>query len=752
MRISLLFLCLFYVVFIKAQIDSINLLSPAAVRAVTSDQRSPFTHSDFKAEDLNKRDASQDLPFLLRLAPSVVVTSDAGNGIGYTGIRIRGTDASRINVTINGVPLNDAESQGVYWVNLPDLGASVSGLQIQRGVGTSSVGASAFGASIAINTLGSVVKPKVKVVLGMGSFNSKRESVSWSTGMLGEGFSFDGRVSHISSDGFIDRASSELNSLYTSIAKRWDRGRMIFTTMLGNERTYQAWFGVPQIVTEQSVSDNHILDWAAGSYEYGYGSDTVRILDLLENRRTHNYYNYENEVDDYAQNHLQLHIDQRIGLADLSMTIYSTAGSGFYEQYKERDSFSSYGLLTPMLSDSSFLESTNVIRRRWLDNQLFGGLFNFSIDLDEVELEMGCAYSTYCGDHFGEIMWMEYALEIMPETRYYDNLGDKRDMSAYSRLSYDLIAEIIKVQGEVNIRSVLYASNGVDSDLQNFQFNDNMFFFNPKLGLDYQPSLNSRAFASVAVANREPARSDYIDHPIWSSSFIKPERLLNLEAGYKRSGKKWAAEIGLYHMDYKDQLIATGALNDVGNVIRINVPNSYRQGVELQGGIEISDNVRWDGNLTLSKNKITEFNEILYDYISEIPTTTSSTHMNTEIAFSPAVVAASILDVLVWSNDKSKINCELATKSVGKQYLDNTSNEGRSLPEYLVNDIVIRWSPESESGLSVSVFANNIFNELYSANGWTYSYLYGGLDGMVTENYVFPQAGRHGFINIVYSF
>jgi iron complex outermembrane receptor protein len=752
MRISFLLVCLFSSGFIQAQIDSINLISPAAVRAVTSDVRSPFTHSDFKAEDLNKRDAAQDLPFLLRLAPSVVVTSDAGNGIGYTGIRIRGTDASRINVTINGVPLNDAESQGVYWVDLPDLGASVSGLQIQRGVGTSSVGASAFGASIAVNTLGSVVKPSVRAVLGMGSFNSKRESVSWSSGMLGEGFSFDGRVSHISSSGFIDRASSELNSLYTSVAKRWDRGRMSFTTMLGNERTYQAWFGVPQLATNPSVSNDSIFDWAAGSYEYGYGSDTVRISDLIENRRTHNYYHYKNEVDDYAQNHLQLHIDQRIGLADVSMTLYSTAGAGYYEQYREGDSFSSYGLVAPMFPDSSFPESTNVVRRRWLDNQLFGGLFNFSIDVDEAELELGGAYSTYSGDHFGEIMWMEFASEIMPETRYYDNIGNKRDMSAYSRVRFDLIPEIIKVQGEVNIRSVLYASNGVDSDLQNLGFSNNMFFFNPKFGLDYQPTFNSRAFASVAVANREPARSDYIDHPGWGSNLIKPERLLNLEAGYQRSGKKWAAEIGLYHMDYKDQLIATGALNDVGNVVRINVPNSYRQGVELQGGVEISEKVRWDGNLTLSKNKITEFNEVLYDYISEIPSTTSVTHMNTEIAFSPSVVAASIVDVLVWSNDKSKINCELATKFVGKQYLDNTTNEGRSLPAYIVNDIVLRWSPASKSGLSVSVFANNILNELYSANGWTYSYLYGGVDGMVTENYVFPQAGRHGFINIVYSF
>ena len=752
MRISILFIFLFSSAFFQAQIDSINLIRPAAITAVTSDERAPFTHSDFDAEDLNKRDAAQDLPFLLRLAPSVVVTSDAGNGIGYTGMRIRGTDASRVNVTINGVPLNDAESQGVYWVDLPDLGASVSGLQIQRGVGTSTVGAGAFGASVAVNTLGAIVKPGVRAVLGMGSFNSSRESVSWNTGMIGNGFSFDGRASHVSSDGYIDRASSELNSLYTSVAKRWASGRMSFTTMLGNERTYQAWYGVPQLATDENVTDQEILDWAAGSSEYGYGSDTDRVTDLIENRRTHNYYNYENEVDDYAQNHLQLHFDQRVGLADIAMTLYSTSGAGFYEQFRSGDSFQSYGLEAPMFPDSTSPESTNVIRRRWLDNNLLGSIINLSVPIKEAKLDAGFAYSTYSGDHFGEIIWMQHAFDVMPGTKYYDNVGNKHDMSAYSRISFDLIPRLIKVQGEAQIRSVLYTSNGVDSDLQDFMFDHTMLFFNPKLGLDFKPSENVRAFASVAIANREPARSDYLDHPGWSSTLIKPERLLNIETGFKTYGKKWAAEIGLYHMGYQDQLVATGALNDVGNNVRINVPNSFRQGVELQGGVEISSRIRWDGNLTLSKNKIEEFDEILYDYVSMIPTVIPITHLNTDIAFSPSVVAASIIGIKVWSNDKNSINFEHAAKFVGKQYLDNTSNDERSLPSYLVNDFVVRWSPESERGLSVSLFANNILNEMYSANGWTYSYLNGGVDAMVTENYVYPQAGRHGFINIEYRF
>lgn len=737
-----------------SQIDSINILQPAAVSAVTSDERAPFTHTNFDAEELNSRDSGQDLPFLLRLAPSVVVTSDAGNGIGYTGMRIRGTDASRINVTINGIPLNDAESQGVYWVDLPDLGASVSGLQIQRGVGTSTVGPGAFGGSVAVNTLGSIVKPRVKAVLGMGSFNSYRQSVSWNTGMLGEGISFEGRASHISSDGYIDRASSELSSLYTSIVNRWNSGKISFTSMLGSERTYQAWYGVPQIVTEEGVTDLDIQDWASGSYEYGYGFDSERISDLIENRRTHNYYNYENEVDDYDQNHFQLHLEQKLGIADIGVALYSTTGAGYYEQYRAGDDFTDYGLVTPIYPDSSSPETTNVIRRRWLDNCLSGAIINVTLPLEEVTIDAGVAYSTYKGDHFGELIWMEHAADILPGTRYYDNIGEKRDVSGFVRVNYDLVDDVIRLQGEAQIRSVLYSSEGIDSDLQSFQIDDDLFFINPKIGFDYISSAASRGYASVAIANREPARSDYLDHPIWSSTLIKPERLIDFEMGYRYKAKKWAIEIGLYHMDYKDQLIATGALNDVGSVVRVNVPSSFRQGIELQAGIELSSRLRWDGNVTFSRNKIELFAETLYDYDSEFDYENLVNHENTDIAFSPSVIGASVFGYEVWSNEKSKIECELVTKYVGKQFLDNTSNDNRSLPEYIVNDLVFSWSNSCKSGcdFKLSLFANNILDNMYSANGWTYSYLYGGPDTMTTENYVYPQAGRHGFLNLTISF
>ena len=738
----------------QSQIDSINVLKPAAVSAVTSDDRSPFAHTNLDSEALNTRDSGQDLPFLLRLTPSVVITSDAGNGIGYTGMRLRGSDASRINVTINGVPLNDAESQNVYWVDLPDLGASVSGLQIQRGVGTSTVGPGAFGGSVALNTLGDIVQPHVKAVLGMGSFNSYRQSVSWNTGMLGNGMSFDGRASHISSDGYIDRASSELSSLYTSLVKRWTSGKVSLTTMLGHERTYQAWYGVPQIATEENTTDTDIQDWASGSYEYGYGTDTQRISDLIENRRTHNYYNYENEVDDYTQNHFQLHFEQNIGIADLGVALYTTSGSGFYEQFRAADSFSDYGLVAPISPDSSAPETTNVIRQRWLDNRLWGSIVNLTIPLEDMTIVAGGAYSMYKGDHFGEIVWMEHAADILPGTNYYDNIGNKTDVSGFVRVKCDLMDDIIRLQAEAQVRSVLYTASGLDNDLREVFINDDKLFFNPKIGVDYILSPSSRGYASVAIANREPTRSDYLDSPFWGAASIRHERLMDFEFGYRYVAKKWATEIGFYHMDYKDQLIATGMLNDVGNSVRVNVPSSFRQGIEFQAGVELQPRFRWDGNVTVSRNKINVFSEILYDYNPDFDYVNPVNHVNTDISFSPGFIAASVFGYDVWSNDDSQIQCELSTKYVGKQYLDNTSNDSRSLPGYVLNNVVLSFSQSFKSGgdLKLSVFANNILDNMYSANGWTYSYLNGGMNAMTTENYVYPQAGRHGFVNLTMTF
>jgi iron complex outermembrane receptor protein len=755
MRYLLFFFAVLAPFFSGAQIDSINLLQPAAVTSVTSDARAPFAHTDITADDLKARDASQDLPFLLRFSPSVVVTSDAGNGIGYTGMRIRGVDATRVNVTINGVPLNDAESQGVYWVDLPDLGSSVNNLQIHRGVGTSTIGPSSFGGSIAINTLGKVVTPEVSAVLAAGSFGSKRMTASWTTGMFGDDWSFDGRVSQIYSDGYIDRATSELFSVYGSATKRWETGRVSFTQINGTERTFQSWFGVPQLATDEATTEEDILDWANNSGEYGYGSDTTRINDLLLNRRRHNYYTYANEVDDYAQNHSQIHLDQSVGIAHVGLTLYQTLGNGFFEQQKLGDDYESYGLVSP----DTTIDTSDVIRRRWLDNTLQGGLLNVMMTLGNITIDGGGAYSQYKGDHFGEIIEME---NVDAGHQYYDNIGTKIDLSVYTRTTLAVLDDKLRFQGEVQFRNVEYSSTGIDSDLIEFVIDDTLSFFNPKFGLDFMPNASNRAFVSIAQAHREPSRSDYLDSP--QTSELLPEELLDFEFGFRHSHEKWAVEVGAYMMQYNNQLIATGALNDVGSPLRVNIEDSYRRGIELQAGVQVTSKIRWDGNLTLSENKITEFTETVYDYAAFSDTTfnyvNTIEYLDTDIAFSPSVVGSSIIGVNVWdgvsffSDESFKVDVEFATKYVGVQYLDNTSNEDRSLPAYLVHDAIIRCSSKNASGkeFGLSIFANNILDHMYSANGWTYSYRYGGAEATTTENYVYPQAGRNGFISLSVKF
>jgi iron complex outermembrane receptor protein len=766
MRYLLFFTAFLAPFFSVAQIDSINLLQPAAVTAVTSDARAPFAHTDISADDLKARDASQDLPFLLRFSPSVVVTSDAGNGIGYTGMRIRGIDATRVNVTINGVPLNDAESQGVYWVDLPDLGSSVNNLQIHRGVGTSTVGPSSFGGSVAINTLGKVVTPEISAVLAAGSFGSRRMTASWTTGMIGDGWSFDGRVSQITSNGYVDRATSELFSLYGSATKRWETGRVSFTQMNGTERTYQAWYGVPQLATDEATTDEEIIEWAYNSGEYGYGSDTTRINDLLLNRRRHNYYTYGDEVDDYAQNHSQIHFDQSVGIANVGLTLYQTLGNGFYEQQKLGDDYESYGLVSP----DTAIQTSDVIRRRWLDNTLQGGLLNVNMTFGNITVDGGGAYSQYEGGHFGEIIEME---NVDAGHRYYDNVGTKTDLSVYTRTTLALLDDKLRFQGEIQVRSVEYSATGIDSDLRDFTIGDTLSFFNPKFGLDFMPNSNNRAFFSIAKAHREPSRSDYLDSP--QSTEILPEQLMDFELGFRHSHEKWAVEIGAYMMQYHNQLIATGALNDVGSPIRVNVEESYRRGLELQAGVQVSPRIRWDGNLTLSQNKIPEFTEVIYDYDSSMPYVNDVIHYDTDIAFSPSVVGSSIIGVSLWdgtsffSEEAFKIDVEFASKYVGKQFLDNTSireslgsiytgitlyDDRASLPAYLVHDVIIRCSTKNAAGkeFGLSIFANNILDHMYSANGWTYSYRSGGANATTTDNYVYPQAGRNGFVSLSVKF
>ncbi len=785
MRRILFFTLLLAPAFSQAQIDSINVLKPAAVKAVSSDERSPFAHTNISEQEISDRDAAQDLPFLIRFAPSVVVTSDAGNGIGYTGMRLRGTDATRINVTINGVPLNDAESMGVWWVDLPDLGSSISDLQISRGVGTSTNGPGAFGGSIAINTLGKVAEPMIQAKVGFGSFNSRRQSAMWNSGINEKGLSFDGRVSKITSDGYVNRASSELFSLYGSLTKRWETGKISLTAMNGEERTYQSWYGVPEIVTQEGVSDSTILNWAYGSYDYGYGADTARVNDLITNGRQHNYYNYADEVDDYTQTHHQLHVEQALGKANLGFSLFQTLGQGYFENQIIGADPLGFGL-TQNNTPGDF------VIRRWLDNTLRGGMFNFQREFGKLNVDFGGMYSNYVGDHFGRLLEVDTAYANMPDdSTYYSSVGDKSDFSQYMRMTWLSESGKLRVQGEIQRRAVNYTTAGTNNDFyaltddnydviydeednrtpvqSQIDINDEFKFLNPKFGFDFKPNSSNRFFSSIAIANREPSRGNYLDAP--DPTAVRPEKLTDIEVGYRFSKPNFAFELGLYQMDYENQLIPTGAINETGAAVQMNVTESYRRGIEIQAGFNIGKRVTWQGNLTLSENKIADFSYYVDDYwwaedslgnAIPDPDSTYSYAINvgeSDIAFSPSIVGASILNIDLWeggelfSNEQYDVDLEFASKYVGEQFTDNTSNELRKLPAYLVHDVVLRCNMTiNDKEVGLSLFANNVLNHMYSANAWSFVNAFGTADNLQSTTFVYPQAGRNGFVSLSVKF
>jgi iron complex outermembrane receptor protein len=470
----------------------------------------------------------------------------------------------------------------------------MTGLQIQRGVGTSTNGPASFGATISVNTLGTIAKPGIRAVLGGGSFGTQRRTLAWNTGMLQGGWSLEGRASRITSDGWVDRATSDLSSLYGRVAKRWETGRLSLTTSLGHERTYQAWYGVPVIALTDS-SDEAIRAWATNSYEYNYVSegsseyDQNRLEDLIENRERHNYAQYKDEVDDYRQDHFQLHLDQAVADWNLGGVVFGTLGAGYYEQFKQNEDLVDYGFdpfviqvvdSDGVLVGSEDVESTDLVRRRWLDNTLLGSSWTIGKQTDALSQVYGMSASQYVGDHFGRVVWMDVASNATPDAEYYNSVGEKIDLSGFGKWSGDV--SDVRWHAEAQWRHVNYSTSGTDNDYSTIHVQDTLNFFNPKAGLTWSPDDKQRAFLSAAVAHREPARSDYLDSP--QSTDLNPERLMDVEAGYRVSGQNWAAGATLYHMEYTDQLLATGELNDVGNPIRVNVDESYRQGIELEAG------------------------------------------------------------------------------------------------------------------------------------------------------------------------
>lgn len=684
------------------------------VSATRASAATPTTFTTVDKSEIAKRNLGQDIPILLNFSPSVVSHSDAGTGVGYTGIRIRGTDQTRINATINGIPLNDAEAHGVFWVNMPDFASSVENIQIQRGVGTSTNGAASFGASLNFQTDTRRDEAYAEVDNGFGSFNTWRHTVKAGTGLLNNRFAVDARLSKITSDGFVDRAFSDLGSWFVSGGYYGEKSVIKLIAFSGKEQTYQSWAGLPE--------------------------------SKLSTDRTFNSYTYDNETDNYQQDHYQLIYTGKVGSNwKTNLALHYTYGRGFYEQFRADEEFGNYALAPVKIGDE-VIERTDFIRRRWLDNDFYGfvGSANYVSTNGKLDWIIGGGANRYDGGHFGEIIWARIAGPSNIRDRYYDNNAIKDDRNVYTKATYE-IKPGLNLFGDLQLRGISYAFNGVNDDLRIVDGQADYTFFNPKFGLSYEKGKQTW-YASYAVANREPTRSDFTDNPI--TEVPRPERLNNVEAGLRANSGRVSYAINGYYMGYTDQLILTGQINDVGAYIRENVASSYRAGIELEGTYAVSKVWTLGGNLALSQNKIREFTEYIDDYSVDEFRQEMITYSNTDIAFSPNVVSSAIIEYKPSKN----LSLNWLSKYVGRQFLDNTANEARSLDAFFTNDLRISYtaSPLFFKGLEVNLLINNLFNELYEPNGYTFSYFVPGGTGreLVTENFYYPQAGTNFLLGV----
>lgn len=720
-------------VVLKVSNESLN---EFIVEGTRVQENSPMAHTNISREEFEKSNLGQDLPILLQNTPSMVVTSDAGAGVGYTGFRLRGSDATRINVTINGIPINDAESQGVYWVNMPDLASSTESIQIQRGVGSSTNGAGAFGGSVNMETSLLNEKSYGELSTSMGSFNTQKYTAKLGSGLLNGKWAFDGRASYIKSDGYIDRATSDLKSYYVSGGYYGEKTIIKTVHFAGKEKTYQSWWGTPEgrITGNQNVMETH----AANNW-----LDSAQTFNLLNAGRTYNYYEYENETDNYQQDHYQLHIlNQFSEKIAGNIAFHYTYGRGYYEQFRNQDAFSDYGFDDLVIGNDT-LYTTDLIRRRWLDNHFYGTVYNLKYSGDQLNVILGGGYNQYDGDHFGEIIWAQYANGSDIRERYYDNNGLKKDFNTYLKVDQG-IGDKVTAFVDLQVRTVNYSTNGIDNDLRTLDVDTSFVFFNPKAGLNIQLNPKLRSYASVSIGNREPVRNDFIDNPV--NKRPKHETLIDYEVGLDYQSKKMRLQGNAYFMDYKNQLVLTGELNDVGSPVRTNVDKSYRAGIELIGEFLVSKHITFNFNATYSQNKINDFTEVLYDYTNGFEVIENN-YSNTDIAFSPEVIAAA---GIVYMPFKS-LSMLVQGKYVGEQYLDNTSNPLRSINDYYLVDASVSYTlyPKKMNELTLNVLVNNITNNLYSSNGYTYSYIYGDL---ITENFYYPQAGTNFLVGLTAKF
>jgi iron complex outermembrane receptor protein len=688
--------------------DSIRSLPPLEVRSIRVNDNSPFAKSNISAAQIAQVNLGQDLPFLLQNTPSVVVNSDAGTGVGYTGIRIRGTDATRINVTLNGIPYNDAESMGTFFVDMPDISTSANSIQIQRGVGTSTNGASAFGATINLATNDYKPSKYFSLQNSMGSFNTNKNSMVFGTGLIHNRITIDGRISNITSDGYIDRAKSDLKSFYVSSTYWGDNSSLRLNVISGKEKTYQAWYGVP----EESLTTNRTYN-PAGTEKEGTP--------------------YDNQIDNYTQTHYQLFYNQTLTTnLKWNTAAFLTKGRGYYEEYKADVDLANYGL------NINIGNPIDLVRRRWLDNNFYGQIVSIEYEKEANKIMVGGGWNQYDGKHFGELPYgvPNIASKLLLNPIYYSNMGIKKDYNSYLKWEHQLSNQLTSFM-DLQFRHVQHSMNGFDSNPELYV--DRKFdFVNPKAGISYKNN-NTTYYSSIAIAHKEPNRDDF---ETGITQQPKQEILYDWETGFNSKQQNLSWGVNVYYMNYKDQLVLTGKINDVGSYTRTNVKNSYRAGIEIDGKWQISKQLASIGNVTFSKNKIDNFTEYFDDY--DNGGQASINHRNTDITLSPNTTASHSL----LYKPTEKMNVTWTSKYVSKQYLDNTQNESRILKAFFVNDLNISYKLISKKRVDaiLQLYAINLLDVKYEPNGYTYSYIYGGTT--TTSNNYFPMAGRTFLVSL----
>ena len=721
--------------------DSIpeTVLGEASVIATRATQTTPVAFTNISREQISRTNHGQDIPYLVSTTPSVVSTSDAGAGIGYTSLRIRGVDATRINVTANGIPVNDAESHTVFWVNMPDLASSVKDIQLQRGVGTSTNGAGAFGASMNLQTADFARLPYAEVSLSGGSFRTHKETVRLGTGLLNNHWTFDLRLSNIGTAGYINRASADLNSFYTQLAYVNNATTARFIAFGGTEETYHAW--------------NYASREEMDAYGRRYNSCGYMFTDTDGVQHF-----YDNQTDNYTQTNYQLLVDHRFNHKwKTNLGFHYTKGNGYYQEYKTDRKLVEYGM-QPYEHNGSLIKRSDLVRKKAMDNHFAGAVFSLNYTDKRLRATLGGATNRYLGDHFGKVLWVKnYIGSLNPNADYYRNDARKDDANIYARGEYLLLPHLT-AYADLQYRHIRYNIEGTndkynswaDNGMQRLDLDERFNFFNPKVGLHWKASDRWQVFASVAQAHKEPTRNNYTDG--YFTELPQAERLTDYEVGANYTDGTWNFGANLYWMDYKNQLVLTGELNEIGEPVSANVPKSYRAGVELQGGLSLPCGFEWTGNLTLSKNRIKNFQETIYGYDdawNELPAEVIN-HGDTHIAFSPEVIANNKL-----SYTYKGWRTELQTQYVGEQYMSNADVKAHKLDAYCVSNLDLSYTfvpKRYAKSIRMGVTIYNIFNEEYENNGWASSSYLNTPNNRVNYTGYAAQAGTNFLAHLAVKF